>query len=432
MANRRRHAASIGAVTLALLFSVSANSVAASNKSASGTGTPTPAVVDQSGALDDPASEAARQLAERYGLSIAEASGIIQKTPRVDSLEAEMTKRGSPGFVGVWIDWEAHGTVHVTSDSKADLVLAQEEANTLGLEIETGLVSRGGEALRVIQRRLDAGHDPDLEKLPIASAIDITNDTVVAEVRPESAENARANLRAAGRQDIDVQESRGATAAACTSRTACGSPLRAGICIGLGAACGQSQLFCTSGVQAWYSDGSRWLLTSGHCGGVTTSTNWVHGQQFLGPIRQHVFSGSVDAARIRIDNSYWLPIDRTWLYLSTTTPYIMQGINSSPVVGSAICHSGASSGYRCGTVYTRTYTATYNDFDGTSRTITNQLLSHDMCGMGGDSGGPIIDPSTYSGIAQFNFTWNGACTGGGGGGSFYSNIDAAMPTTIFS
>jgi streptogrisin C len=99
----------------------------------------------------------------------------------------------------------------------------------------------------------------------------------------------------------------------CTSRTACGSPARSGIVIGIdadGAGSGSATQECSLGFTAAASDGSKWIVTAGHCShGVgscpSSTTCWGHGQQFFGPLRDVIFDGNLDAARIRKDNSYW-------------------------------------------------------------------------------------------------------------------------------
>ena len=80
---------------------------------------------------------------------------------------------------------------------------------------------------------------------------------------------------------------------------------------------------------------------------------------------------------------------------------------STPVgVGAAICRSGRTSGWRCGTVEALGQTVSY----GTGETILN-LTRTSACSEGGDSGGSFL---TVVGQAQGVLSGgSGSCKGGG-------------------
>lgn len=172
----------------------------------------------------------------------------------------------------------------------------------------------------------------------------------------------------------------------CTDRTACGNPLRGGIQIRPTA--GGS---CTGGFTAHGSDGSRWLVTAGHCGALDSA--WRHGQQYLGPIRQRLHQNQTDLARIRIDNAYWQT--GGYLYAGGTTPIPIGAVVSDNYLseGDFICRAGWVSGQYCGSVL-----ITHDNpvLDGIQWI---QLLRSDICANPGDSGGPwyeVRSPEFYA------------------------------------
>ena len=156
------------------------------------------------------------------------------------------------------------------------------------------------------------------------------------------------------------------TEEACIDRYHCGAPARSGIAIGIdadGAGPGEAETFCSLGFTAAASDGSRWVVTAGHCSeGIATSCPsstgcWGHGQQYFGPMRQVRDSGNVDVARIRRDNPYWTMGGYMFnAYNPSTTVNVDYAILSrfTIQVGQGVCLSAQYSeiGVACGTITT--------------------------------------------------------------------------------
>lgn len=125
----------------------------------------------------------------------------------------------------------------------------------------------------------------------------------------------------------------------------------------------------------------RYILTCGHC--VSEDLSYLHNSVTIGgvPFGGDVDSGSVDAARIFVnDQGYWGP--RFYIY-RTSASQLLQ-INSRAAVGDyeiddIICKSGISTGHRCGDVTGTNVTAAGN---------TNQIRFNRGCS-GGDSGAPM-------------------------------------------
>jgi streptogrisin C len=112
--------------------------------------------------------------------------------------------------------------------------------------------------------------------------------------------------------------------AACSNRYDCGAPLRSGVNVGpWNATANHATAFCSLAFTMHASDGSRWALTAGHCvsqDAINRGQTWAHGAQPIGPVRQRQDDGrtAVDAARIRIDSSYWRQTGGGYMYYTPT------------------------------------------------------------------------------------------------------------------
>jgi len=187
--------------------------------------------------LEDPQAEAARQLGNMYGLSTDAAAKTIAQQSSVNQLDTELKSTGSAGILGVWIDWPAGAIVRVASVQNADLELARSLAAKLGLTITATLVDHSYAELESTQKLIDSGADPVIKEESRGSYIDVAQDAVVVEVDEALIDDMTTALRSAARTDVTVIGSPGTRAAACTSRQACGTPLRGGICIRLTSPC---------------------------------------------------------------------------------------------------------------------------------------------------------------------------------------------------
>lgn len=128
----------------------------------------------------------------------------------------------------------------------------------------------------------------------------------------------------------------------CTTRTACGTPTRSGVTIGIdsdGSGGGAAIDECSLGFNAAATDGSRWIVTAGHCShGTPTSCPsvtgcWGHDTQYIGPMRQAQVAGNLDVRRIRKDNSYWGT--GGWIY-NPTTPNSPLAVNNAITIRATI------------------------------------------------------------------------------------------------
>lgn len=146
------------------------------------------------------------------------------------------------------------------------------------------------------------------------------------------------------------------------------------------------------------------FVTAGHCGDAGEITYFEPSQWTLGP-KIGSFVASSFPAPGQTGNDYaWVKVDAGHTLAPAVDGYgngdvTVRG-STEAAVGAAICRSGRTSGWRCGTIEAKNQTVSYS----TGETILN-LTRTTACSEGGDSGGSFI---TGAGQAQ------GVLSGGSG------------------
>jgi streptogrisin C len=169
-------------------------------------------------------------------------------------------------------------------------------------------------------------------------------------------------------------------------------------------------LYDTRGGDAYYIGSGRCsvgfavsggFVTAGHCGRVgnaTTGFNRVSQGSFAGSS----FPGN-DYAWVRT-NSNWT--SRPWVNRYNGSNVTVTG-STSAAVGAAICRSGSTTGWRCGTVQAKNSTVNYPQGTVSGLTRTN------ACAEPGDSGGSWVAGSGYSQAQGVTSGGSGNCSSGG-------------------
>jgi streptogrisin C len=140
------------------------------------------------------------------------------------------------------------------------------------------------------------------------------------------------------------------------------------------------------------------FVTAGHCGRAGAKTTG-HNRAAQGSVQGSSFPG----------NDYgWVETNGDW----RATPYVkgtggaditVSGARQTPV-GSSVCRSGSTSGWRCGTIEQHDATITYEE--GTVKGLTRSTV----CAEPGDSGGSFVSGDQAQGTTSGG---SGDCSVGG-------------------
>ncbi|WP_228471363.1 S1 family peptidase [Streptomyces alkaliphilus] len=130
------------------------------------------------------------------------------------------------------------------------------------------------------------------------------------------------------------------------------------------------------------------FVTAGHCGATGSAVRgWDN--THIGHVRGRVWPGS-DMAWVDVGSGWWtVPVVLGW---GTVPDRLVRG--SSPVpVGSSICRSGSTTGWRCGTLTAVNQTVQYS-----SGEVAHGMSFTSACSAPGDSGGSVIAGDQAQGV----------------------------------
>jgi streptogrisin C len=302
-----------------------------------------------------------RRIAER--LRTEAAAPVVEKRLRA---------RLGPAFGGAWIpDGADRLTVAVTSEAAAGQVRAEGAVPRV--------VARGAAELDAARARLD-------RRAATAGAdirgwyADVTTNSVVVLARPGAEAAARRFARDAGAGDVTVRPAaeqprpmydiRGGDQYVINGNTLCS--------VGFAVAGG--------------------FVTAGHCGGTGSPTLGYNN------VAQGTFAGSSfpgnDYGWVRT-NGNWTP--QPWVNNYGGGNVTVAG-SAEAAIGSSICRSGRTTGWRCGTLLGRNETINY------AEGAVSGLSRSNACAQPGDSGGSWISGNQAQGVTSGG---TGNCSTGG-------------------
>ena len=152
---------------------------------------------------------------------------------------------------------------------------------------------------------------------------------------------------------------------------------------------------CSLGFSARNTSGIVYILTAGHC--INLGGTWSGSAGTIGPVAGTSFPMN-DFGRIQRTNTAWVP-----------TSKILGGASvlgrTVAAVGTTVCRSGSTTGYRCGTIQAMNTTVCY------AQGCVYQVTRTNACAQPGDSGGPYVSSSRQAqGLLSGG---SGNCTSGG-------------------
>jgi hypothetical protein len=350
--------------------------------------------------------DAIRATMETHGLSEADAKLMLKRYHVAAKWLGYRLKAPefAAAFAGSWLETEGMSAViATTSPTLKQLAEADRPPNWIVVKV----VPYSLESLRKASNAFYARVVDTLRArgaIPrgVKSTVDVRLNRVVVDVpadHPEvamAARDAYAQLDDATRAMLtinDVAHGDESIAAACNDELHCGAPLRGGIAID-----GSNGNGCTAGfVMSDFTNGQRYLLTAGHCGGP--GTNWTQAGVTIGPVWISAYPDSnADFAAIQISrDDIWKSTNAVWKPHDNGLWPITSEAQAGTFVGAPICHTGRTTNAfslaigqgnaeRCGSVSAAFVTVTDTD---NNATVWDQGQFVNMPVCQGDSGGAI-------------------------------------------
>lgn len=351
----RRTTLAAAAATL-LAAAVLTPAVAAPAAPPGGSADPAPVDVD---------AMAADHLAAELGLDAGQARDRVAAQDSLAATATDLEAALGAASAGSWIDQTTGTLVVATTDAGAT----------------DGVRAAGAEAV-VVEHSLS-----DLEASATAAAdagesvkssyVDVTTNEVVVTVAPGTAADVAATVGA----DVRVEETPGTVSTQ--------ADLLGGQQIEF------SGYVCSVGFTATRA-GAPVFITAGHC--AEGNQRFTRNGVYLGDTRGWSFPGN-DYAYSSI-GSGWTPRDDVTRYNGTAVD--VSGSSNAPV-GTAVCKSGRTTGWTCGTVQAKNVTVNY------AEGAVGGLTKSTACTEGGDSGGSWMAGSLAQGVTSGGASINGRC-----------------------
>ncbi len=305
-------------------------------------------------------------------LTEAQARARISTDSNASRIELKLRKQLGKAFAGAWLTADATSFVVAVTDSRR-------AAEVTAAGATPKVVARDAATLDAVK----AGLDRAAAKAPAASVpgwyVDVQTNSVVVLARGGTAA-ARAFIRASGVTAAAVR----VVASTETPRTL--YDVRGGDAYYMGGRC--SVGFSVNGG----------FVTAGHCGTPGTATQGYN-QVAQGTFQGSSFPGN-DYAWVAV-NSNWTP--QPWVNNYSGGNVTVAG-STEAAVGAAICRSGSTTGWRCGTVQAKNQTVNYAEGSVSGLTRTN------ACAEPGDSGGSWLSGQQAQGVTSGG---SGNCSVGG-------------------
>jgi streptogrisin C len=309
------------------------------------------------------------------GLTAAEVGERLRTEAAAPVVEKRLRAKLGDAFAGAWIpSGRQRLTVAVTDPALAAAVLAE------GADVT--VVARNEHALNSVKRALDARRDAADPRDIHGWHVDVAGNSVVVTTRPGATAEAVAYARASG-----------VPADAITVATSPDAPrllydIRGGDQYVI-----NGNTLCSVGFAVVGG-----FVTAGHCGRAGSPTLGFNN------VSQGTFAGSSfpgdDYGWVRT-NSAWTP--QPWVNTYAGGNVAVAG-SQDAAIGSSVCRSGRTTGWRCGTILGRNETVNY------PQGAVSGLTRSNACAEGGDSGGSWISGNQAQGVTSGG---SGNCSSGG-------------------
>ncbi|MBD3555540.1 S1 family peptidase [Streptomyces sp. SP18CM02] len=348
--------------------------------------------------------EMVQALASSLGVS---EKAAVERLDRQNAQQATLAGLQKRGIAGDGAFFDASGDLTVNAGDTAEAA-AIEKAG-----LEARVPARGQAELDRIKAELDRAAADKTPSGVVAWAVDLPSDTVTVKVNNERGAAAKAFIAKAARHGAAVRIERGQEKLEAKAAIYPGSKMTFN----------NTSQWCSVGYGARDSAGRQYLVTAGHC---VTNTLRYDGAAFAQGYKTRYALGtrSVDMGILTINSGHSITTSvGTW---GNSNPVAVRG-GSRASSGAAICKSGATTGWTCGTIGSYNNTVTYVDLNGGPDTVVSGLATSSVCVEGGDSGGAYISGNQAQGMTSGGPT-NQKCTGGvnSRGSSYFQPLDDAL------
>ncbi|WP_053648670.1 MULTISPECIES: S1 family peptidase [unclassified Streptomyces] len=350
--------------------------------------------------------EMVRALAASLGVS---EKAAVDRLDRQDAQQAKLAELRKSGTAGDGAFFDASGKLTVNADDTAEATRIEKAG------LAARVPARGQAALDEVKAELDA---LAAEKVPsgvVAWSVDLASDKVTVKVNDDRGAAAKAFLARAAQHGSAVEIVRGQEKLEAKAAVYPGSKMTFN----------NTSNYCSVGYGARDSSGKQYLVTAGHC---VTNTLRYDGTAFAQGYKTRYALGtrSVDMGILTVNSGHSITTSvGTWGQGSTSTVAV-KGV-SRAASGAAVCKSGATTGWTCGTIGSYNNTVTYVDRNGGPDTVVTGLATSSVCVEGGDSGGAYISGNQAQGMTSGG-PIDQQCTGGvnSRGTSHFQPLDDAL------
>lgn len=384
-----------------------------------------PAVSAATPTLTDDEAVAALWLERDQNIGHAEAVARLARQHEIGLLTRDIDAAAPSQFAGAYVDQAAGGLLVVGLTADVDLA---ELVHAHGLDGHVAIrrAAHTHHDLVSLQDRLMSLARASQGGGSVASHLDVAHNQIVLEVPPEvQPAGALGPLLSAAQAEgsavrLERRVVKPHTTAGCDAYS-CPPPVRAGTETDWTADDGGNFLCSTAFIARDNYNAHNVVLSAGHChtnASTYTSPGAGHTYQagaVYGSMVRYGFGGTLDAEVIDLsrgvgagsynqsDNylyqrqTYGL-IDPNG-YTSPNDQFLITRVatNSEFVQGNYVCKSARSSGLTCGPIVDTNASATV---DGQA---TNGFFGYRACTMGGDSGGPVYDPSAHEAMGIVSY-----------------------------
>ncbi|MBH5333377.1 S1 family peptidase [Streptomyces pactum] len=323
--------------------------------------------------------EMVQALAASLGVSEQDA---VDRLDRQDAQQAELAGLRKSGISDDGAFFDASG----------DLIVNAEEASDVARIEKAGLTARvparGQAALDKIKAELDAAASTRVPSGVVAWSVDLAADKVTVKVNDDRGAAAKAFLAKAAEHGSAVRIVRGQEKLAPQAAIYPGSKMTINNTSG----------WCSVGYGARDQAGNQYLVTAGHCVSDLPTLRY-DGTAFAKGVKTRFALGtrSVDMGIASVYSGHSITTSvGTW---GQSSPIAVKG-SSRAASGAALCKSGATTGWTCGTVGSYNVTVTYKDQNGGPDTVVSGLATSSVCTEGGDSGGAYISGNQAQGMTS--------------------------------